>query len=153
MMGAKTRITRIRVTLAAFGFLAAGVLMAGCAQGTEPGGDETTSPTPSEEQTVEPIDADAEVLGTWTSDEKGSPSLSFAEDATVTGTDGCNGIASTFAIDGDRIVIDEFATTRKACEGVDGWLGGVREVAVEGDTLIVSNAAGDEIGELTRDAG
>lgn len=152
-MAALTRLPRPRAIVVALGLVAAASLVAACAQGEQPGDDETASPAPSEEQTVEPIDPDADVLGTWTSDEKGTPTLTFAEDATVTGTDGCNGISSTFRLDGDRIVVAEFATTRKACQGVDGWLGGVREVAVEGDTLIVSNAAGDEIGELARDAG
>ncbi len=91
-----------------------------------------------------------ELLGTWTSDETGSPHLEFHEDGKVKGTDGCNGISTSYTIEGDRVMLKKFASTLKACEGVDDWLRGVREVSVDGDTLLVMNASGEEIGQLQR---
>lgn len=92
-----------------------------------------------------------ELLGGWASDEKGNPRLDFSEDGTVTGTDGCNGISSSYTIEGSRVLVEQFASTLRACEGVDDWLRAVREVTVEGDTMIVKNGSGEEIGELQRD--
>lgn len=94
--------------------------------------------------------APEDVLGTWTSDETGQPSLELDEDGGVHGTDGCNRIVTTYRIDGDRVVFERFASTKMACQGVDPWLGGVREASVDGDTMTVKNGSGAEIGTLQR---
>lgn len=95
---------------------------------------------------------DPELLGAWKSAETGSPGLEFTETGEVSGTDGCNRIVSSYAIEDERVKIEQFATTKMACKGVDTWLGGAREVALEGDTLHILNGEGVEIGELQRDA-
>lgn len=94
----------------------------------------------------------ADVLGTWVSDEKGTPKLVFEAAGTVTGTDGCNGIATTYSVASDKITLKEFASTRMACQGVNDWLRSVREVAIDGDTLLIFNNKGEEIGTLSRDS-
>ncbi|KTR81432.1 hypothetical protein NS354_12460 [Leucobacter chromiiresistens] len=94
----------------------------------------------------------ADVVGTWFSDEQGKPTLTFDDSGKVSGTDGCNGIGSTYAIDGDRVRIKSFVSTMMGCPGVDDWLRGVREVRLSGDELLVFNSSGDEIGTLQREA-
>lgn len=93
-----------------------------------------------------------QILGAWSSDEKGTPRLEFDADGAVVGSDGCNGISTTYTVEGDRVVLEQFVSTLKACQGVDDWLRGVRSVTVDGDTLAVHNESGDEIGQLQRDA-
>lgn len=58
-----------------------------------------------------------EIAGTATLD-GGPPTLTFAEDGTVSGTDGCNQYSATFRTDGDRIEIGAGHGTDRACEGV-----------------------------------
>lgn len=112
-----------------------------------------SSPTGTDGTTPNGGDASVnteDILGTWSIDAKGTPTLEFAEDGAVSGTDGCNGISTTYTVEGDRVVLEQFASTMMACQGVDDWLRGVREVTVDGDTLIVKNASGTEIGQLER---
>lgn len=90
------------------------------------------------------------IIGNWTADERGNPHLEFADDGTVVGSDGCNGINTTYTVEGDRVILEQFVSTLKACQGVDDWLRGVHEVAVDGDALVVKNDAGTEIGQLQR---
>jgi heat shock protein HslJ len=100
-------------------------------------------------RTPDPGDA---VTGTWGSTTNGQPHLAFA-DGTVTGTDGCNGISTTYTVDGDTITVASFMSTEKACAGVDTWLRSVRSVEIDGDALIVYNSSGDQIGTLDRNDG
>lgn len=117
--------------------------------GAGDGGERPTSPSGSAAPTGAPL-AQEQVLGTWVSDEAGEPTLELAEGGEVHGTDGCNRIVTTYALEGNRIVFGEFAMTRMACQGVDQWLGGIREATVDGDVLHAWNAAGEQIGELQR---
>lgn len=91
-----------------------------------------------------------EVIGEWVSDETGEPRLEFSEDGVVRGTDGCNGIHTRYALEDDRIVLETFASTLKACPGVNDWLRSVREVSVEGSEMLVKDGSGAEIGRLQR---
>ncbi|MGW9022285.1 META domain-containing protein [Leucobacter chromiiresistens] len=121
-------------------------LLAGCASLSADG-----SGTDGETGDSEMIEQ-ADVVGTWFSDEQGKPTLTFHESGEVSGTDGCNGIGSTYVIDGDRVRIKSFVSTMMGCPGVDDWLRGVREVQLSGDELQVFNDSGDEIGTLQRQA-
>ena len=127
-----------------FAMTGAIALLAGCAAlngggaGTDSGDDEMV--------------AQSDVVGTWTSDEKGKPTLTFDDAGKVSGTDGCNGINSTYKVEGDRVLIESFASTLKACLGVDDWLRAVSEVQVSGDELQVFNDSGAEIGTLQRES-
>ena len=89
-------------------------------------------------------------VGTWASDEEGQPQLVLGEDLTVTGSDGCNGITTTYRLDGGAVEFDDFMSTLKACPGVDTWLSAVKTASIDGETMTVRNRAGDEIGVLQR---
>lgn len=91
-----------------------------------------------------------EFLGAWTSDEPGEPRLEFEADGTVSGTDGCNGISTTFTMADGVATLEPWASTAKACLDVDDWLRGASETVLEGDELIVKNTEGEEIGRLQR---
>lgn len=121
-------------------------LLAGCAA-LNGGGAGTDSGAGDDEMV-----AQSDVVGTWTSDEKGKPTLTFDDAGKVSGTDGCNGIGSTYKVEGDRVLIESFVSTMMACPGVDDWLRGVREVQLSGDELQVFNSSGAEIGTLQRES-
>lgn len=88
--------------------------------------------------------------GTWKSDDAGEPHLTLDEDLTVTGSDGCNAIATTYVLSGDVIEFKSFLSTLKACQGVDTWLSAVNTASINGDTMTVLDSAGEEIGVLHR---
>jgi heat shock protein HslJ len=98
-----------------------------------------------------PASADS-VVGTWGDTAANQPHLVLSDDGTVTGTDGCNGIATSFAVDGTSIEFESFMSTFKACSGVDTWLSAIHTAVVDGDEMIVSNAKGERIGTLARAA-
>ena len=91
-----------------------------------------------------------EVVGLWGEDAEGQPHLEFTADGEVHGTDGCNGIVTTYTVDDGRISLAPFASTLKACAGVDDWLRGVRTAEIDGDVLVAMTATGTKLGELTR---
>ncbi len=76
-----------------------------------------------------------DIVGTWGSDEKGHPHLTFDADGHVKGTDGCNGIRTTYEKTGDGAQFGFYASTRRGCPGVSSWLQGVTRVTYEGDTM------------------
>lgn len=121
------------------------VLLSSCAANA--GSDDT----PSEEITEAPMSSmEEQVLGNWLSDEAGDPHLEFSEDGTVSGTDGCNGLAGDYVVEEEAVSVKLGASTLKACQGVDDWLRGVKTVTVDDDMMTVMNADGDEIGQLQR---
>lgn len=95
------------------------------------------------------VDTAEAIAGTWGSTGDGQPHLIFS-DGSVTGTDGCNGISTTYTVEGDTVTLDPFLSTLRACTGVDTWLRSVHSVTIDGDALIVTNAAGERIGSLDR---
>ena len=109
------------------------------------------STSPDDSSAGADTSADA-VVGTWGDTAKSKPHLILASDGTVTGTDGCNGISTTFAVDGNSIELEQFASTRMACLGVDPWLSAIHTAVVDGDEMVVSNAKGERIGTLARTA-
>lgn len=103
------------------------------------------SPSTVPQSTGEPS-----VTGTWQSDSAGEPHLILSDDLTATGTDGCNGISTTYVVDEGVIEFKSFLSTQKACQGVDTWLSKVKTASVDGETMTVLNSAGEEIGVLHR---
>lgn len=93
------------------------------------------------------------LTGRWESHDPGNPWLEFAADGTVTGSDGCNGIFSSYVATDTGATIAKFVSTLKACIGVNDWLRGIHSVQLRGDTLVVCDMSGLEIGELRRAAG
>ncbi|WP_460798134.1 META domain-containing protein [Microbacterium sp. GXF0217] len=119
---------------------AAALLLTACAPANGPSDAPTSTASPDE----------PDVVGSWGSDAAGQPFLEFTAEGTVTGTDGCNGISSTYTVVDDSIEIASFFSTLKACQGVDDWLRGLSTARLDGDTLIVMNREGTKIGELSR---
>lgn len=91
------------------------------------------------------------VEGTWgdTSDSR-APSLEFASDGRVSGTDGCNRMMGFWTQDGTAVTLKDMASTLMACQGVDTWLSAAATAEIDGDTLDLFNGNGDPIGTLQR---
>ena len=88
--------------------------------------------------------------GTWGSAEPGQPQLVLDGSGKLSGTDGCNRLTGSWEQDGESVSFGAVASTMMACQDVDTWLVGLTSARVDGDTLRVSDAAGKEIGTLTR---
>lgn len=91
------------------------------------------------------------VEGSWgdTSDTR-APSLEFAADGRVNGTDGCNRLMGDWTQDGTTVTISHLASTMMACLDVDTWLSAAATAEVDGETLAVFNIDGEPIGTLRR---
>ena len=91
------------------------------------------------------------VEGTWgNTADSNAPSLDFASDGRVTGTDGCNRLMGQWAQDGTLVTISNLASTRMFCQDVDTWLSAAFTAEIDGDTLAVFNEDGEPIGTLER---
>lgn len=99
--------------------------------------------------------SDPDFAGRWVADDPADAFLEFEMvdeyGGLVSGSDGCNGVGGEFHVDGDSARIERQAGTLKGCVGVDPWLEDVSAVEIDGDTMIVQNGDGEEIGTLTRD--
>jgi heat shock protein HslJ len=100
-----------------------------------------------------PGPADA-YTGSWR-DPDGGALVTFADDGSLTGTDGCNRFVAKWALDsgsggeGSVATVEPFATTMMACSGPwSAWILSMNEVHHEGDHLSVTNEGGIELGEL-----
>lgn len=130
----RTQRSKKRALRSFVAMVAIGIVVSACA---------SSDPDPSSAA------ADA-VVGTWGDTAESKPHLVFSSDGEVEGSDGCNGISTTFSVDGSTAVLEQFVSTLKGCFGVDPWLSKVHSVEVDGDQLIVSNAQGERIGTLER---
>lgn len=94
----------------------------------------------------------SEVLGTWAGQAEGdaAPELTFVDDGTFSGTDGCNRLAGRWEADDAEIEFDDVAITQMACSGFTSWLDRLDTASVSGNTLTVFDDPGAEIGTLTR---
>ncbi|TFB87458.1 META domain-containing protein [Cryobacterium algoricola] len=79
-----------------------------------------------------------------------TPSLELHEDRSLSGTDGCNRLVSTWKMSGDRIEFGPLASTLMACEGVDTWLGSATAATIDGSTMTLTDQGGKKIGTLER---
>lgn len=81
------------------------------------------------------------------------PTLTFdAAKARVTGSTGCNSLSGSYRIQGDTILIEKVATTRRACmNGMDteqpyvAALNQARQWKIAGDALTLSDGAGQAL--------
>ena len=91
------------------------------------------------------------VEGSWgDTDNSSAPSLDFASDGRVSGTDGCNRLMGFWTQDGAAVTLKDMASTLMACQGVDTWLSAAATAEIDGDTLALFNGNGDPIGTLQR---
>lgn len=88
-------------------------------------------------------------VGTW--GEEDGPTLTLAEDGTLSGSDGCNRLTGGWTQSEGQIDFGEVASTMMACEDIDTWLNGLATGTIKGSTLHILNASGTEIGTLERD--
>lgn len=139
---------RLRLLLSAVA-LTVTLPLAACANGTEPSeptsssATDTSSPSETESAALDPV-------GRWTSPEAGDPFLEFNDDGSLSGSDGCNAIKSSWTLDGDTITIEPFTSTQKACAGVDSWLSKAATATIEGDVMTVKDGQGSVIGGLEK---
>lgn len=110
-----------------------GLALVGCASGT---GSEA--------------DADS-IVGTWQSSEENEPYLTFDDDGTFDGNDGCNGLSGRYEQEGDTVTVTFAASTLKGCPGVDAWLSKLSTVTVGDTSLEVYDASGELLGSLARE--
>jgi heat shock protein HslJ len=132
--------------LVGLAMLGAFALLASACATSAPGDAPTSTPDPSSDDAA----VVEKLVGLWGESASGQPHLEFAADGTVTGSDGCNGVTTTYSVNGDRVDLARFASTLKACPGVDDWMRGVRAVALDGDVLVIMDATGTELGSLPR---
>lgn len=120
------------------------MVVTGCASG--PSADEPTTTTPAAEA------ADAiGIVGVWGDpDAERTPSIVFAEDGSLSGTDGCNRLVGSWTADGDTVEFGPLASTRMACEGVDTWLSGGVSGTWTHTSLVIRDGDGAQIGTLER---
>ena len=86
--------------------------------------------------------------GTWTGPE--DTELELTVEGLATGTDGCNHLGGTWEEDGDTVTFSGMVGTLMACMDVDVWLVDPATATVQGDTMVVFNSEGTELGELQR---
>ena len=90
------------------------------------------------------------VVGTWGDPEAtGTPSLTFLEDGSYAGTDGCNQVGGSWSADGDTIDLGAMRSTMMYCEGVDTWLTGATSARIADGELDFLDEAGAAIGSLS----
>ncbi|WP_291475876.1 META domain-containing protein [Corynebacterium sp.] len=75
----------------------------------------------------------------------GNGELTF-HNGRVSGTDGCNGIGSTYTVTGNVAHVNPFMSTMIACD--NQWLGGVKTVDHFGVVMVVRGQDGQIIGLL-----
>lgn len=131
-MGARPRLTKVGILLAA----SAALMLTACVS-------PAATPTPPA----------ASHEGVW-GDPHGvaTPYLELDDDGKLSGTDGCNRLMGTWKATGNDITFSGLASTRMACEGVDTWLSGAVSAKVTDTTMTVIGADGSEIGALDRAA-
>ncbi|AGP30730.1 META domain-containing protein [Corynebacterium terpenotabidum] len=102
---------------------------------------------------IVPGTADA-FTGSWR-DPDGGAIVTFADDGTLVGTDGCNNFHSTWAYtsgsggEGAVIQVEPFPTTMMACtEAWSPWVLSMHTVTHNGDHLSLRSEGGIELGEL-----
>ena len=121
-------------------------VLAGCATGAGPSGpSESTAPSGSAPAAPTPED----LVGTWvvdaTYDVRIQPFLTIVADGTWTGSDGCNGVQGTWELgSGGTLRTTSGPHTLIFCEGKDlpALFDNAKTVAVDGDTLTLTDAAG-----------
>jgi hypothetical protein len=100
----------------------------------------------------------SELTGRWVPAEPSGaqqpPHVELTADGTWTGSDGCNGSAGRWTAGADGILLATSGpATLMACVGmvgVPGWLGQAARAGFDGETLVLVDVAGNELGRLTR---
>ncbi len=92
--------------------------------------------------------SDPSPVGTW--GDLDIAYLELGEDGALTGSDGCNRLMGSWESEGATVTFIGVASTMRACEDVDDWLGRLDTATVGQDELTVFNVDGQQIGVLGR---
>jgi heat shock protein HslJ len=103
----------------------------------------------------------ADLLGRWVpegragaSSDRREPHVDLDADGTWSGSDGCNGAGGAWTSDdGGTILALSGASTLIGCENheIGSWLAGAASAGFDGDTLLLTDFAGHELGRVERD--
>lgn len=120
--------------------LASAVLLGACSGGASP----TPAPTPRGIEGRTFLSTGVEGRGLVA----GSTVRLQFRNGTLSASAGCNSIGGPYRIDGDRLVVDQLATTEMACDPAlmeqDRWVADLLDgatIALDGDTLTLTKAA------------
>lgn len=91
---------------------------------------------------------DAPFAGRWVDLHPGGGGELTFDSGQVSGTDGCNGIGSTYTVTGNVAHVDPFVSTMMACPDQHQWLGGVSSIDHYGLLMVVHGSDGQVIGML-----
>jgi heat shock protein HslJ len=93
----------------------------------------------------------ADPVGVWSeSSADDSPYLSFSDDGTVAGYDGCNQLGGSWMPTSKGVEFSDLVGTQMFCEGVDDWVSKAASAEISGGTMTVLDEDGKELGELER---
>lgn len=115
--------------------------------------DPTVEPPRETDPPEEPTPLAEIIIGEWRSDDAGDPYLTFSEDGTMGGSDGCNGVGGEYTVDEEARFahIERFASTLRACPDINDWLRGTSTVTVDEDGYMqVFDTEMEHIGQLYR---
>jgi len=88
--------------------------------------------------------------GSWGSTASGQPHLTITADNAFTGSDGCNDLAGKGTVSGDTYTFGPFASTLKACDGVNPWLSRAHTAKISDDELVIYANGGQKVGTLAK---
>ncbi|WP_125099147.1 META domain-containing protein [Leucobacter chromiireducens] len=100
----------------------------------------------------------ASVAGAWGEpDTQGRPSLTFTPKdgeagGDYGGNDGCNVLGGSYTEKDGTIDLGVMVSTMMFCEGVDTWLSQGHSAKLDGNSLVVFDESGKQIGSLPRAA-
>jgi heat shock protein HslJ len=97
-------------------------------------------------------EAAGSVIGTWSADApQGAEVFLTFTDGKVTGKDGCNNLMGSWSAGtGDSVVLSGLSSTMMYCEGVDTWLSKAVGLTLDGETAVVVDDTGTQIGTLIK---
>lgn len=94
--------------------------------------------------------ADLSPVATWGVETPGHPSLTLAEDGSLSGTDGCNRLIGGWKQEGNTVTFTELGSTKMMCEGVDTWLNRAGSASITETSMTVMDQSGATIGTLEK---
>ncbi|MBF4635845.1 META domain-containing protein [Agreia pratensis] len=132
-----TVLRRARVTAAIFaGGVLGAIVLTACTPGVSPGGTNGAAPS--------------SFVGEWTeSAATGDTTITFDETGGFVGFDGCNTQNGSFVASGPGITLSITSATEVACSE-DVWLEKVTSAHLDGDSLVMTDSSGAQLGRLLK---
>ncbi|MDY0827799.1 META domain-containing protein [Microbacterium sp. BG28] len=94
--------------------------------------------------------SDSAPLGRWEADGDDEVHLTFLQDGTFGGYDGCNAVGGGWVLSEDTVVFRDVGQTLVACAETTDRLGAMRNAVVDGDSLQLFDRDGALTNTLTR---